>query len=201
MTPQGVATTSPSWTRLTFPPWYRRPKRLATVIGLVAVALGVGVWWLLAHGWPEHQIRQESATLRSIELPEGYDEAPWACTAATSLCAWSDLPPEQAAAEVSALLAEAGVELPEISCGVGTEIPMIGSSSLSSATAEGVCASVSAQYGLVLGLVARNQVPFGDLNGAPVDYPRTLVTVAWYATELGRTIPGTGYQESLHWLS
>ncbi len=188
---------SREWPRLEFLPWYRRPKRVAVVVGLCIVALGVGVWWMITHGWPEHQIRQDSATLRSVELPQGFDEAPWACASGTLLCAWTDLEPEAAAQQISAELADAGISLPDASCGVGTRAPLRGLSDDQHATAPGVCAASIPRHGVDLGLVAFNQVPIGEIGAAPVDYPRTLVTVGWIFDTFGRTVPGTTWIEHL----
>lgn len=179
----GDVVTSQQWTGIARRPWYRRPERLAAVVLLAALALGTVTWWLVVHGVPELQVRVDSAKLRSVELPPGFEQAPWACAGATSLCAWTELPPEEAARELSAALADAGVTLPEASCGSGIKIPMLDAEDPQYSRAPGVCSASSPRHGLTLGLVARNQVPVGELDGAPVDYPRTLVTVAWYGLE------------------
>ncbi len=156
-----------------------------------AVGLGALTWWCVTYGWPNHQIRQDSATVRAVELPDVFEPAPLACAGPGLLCAWTDLDPGQAAPAVHAALAEAGVELPDARCGVGTSVPFHGYDFTVPATAQGVCYTQAGRHGVVLGLLARDEVPIGDRDGEPVPLPRTLVTVGWHYDTLSRTVPGS----------
>jgi|GEM_PF-6915842 len=167
-----------------------------TLAALAAVGIAALTWWFVTDAWPNHQLRQDSAAVRAIELPSGFEPAPLACAGSMLWCAWTDLDPSQATEVVQAAMADQGVRLPEPRCGEGTPVPWYGYDFTTPTSNQGVCSALTPRHGVMLGLLARNQVPYGDRDGQPVALPRTLVTVAWHYESNSRTVPGSPVWEA-----
>lgn len=188
---QGVdEVSSREWTGLVRRPKDRRPWWIALAV-LVVGGLATATWWIIEHGWPEHQIREDSRAVRTVELPDGFDPAPLACPGATLVCAWTELRPEEASSVVREALAESGIDLPAAHCGVGTPVFQYGLATTQPATASGVCSTSAPRHGVTLGILARDEVPMGERDGAPIRLQGTLVTVGWHYESSERSVPGS----------
>lgn len=163
------------------PPWWRRPAVLV-VVGLLVVGGGLaaseGVNVLLA----SQQVRETSAAVERIELPDGFEEWPAACGDFGLRCAATDQPPQVAVDAMATRLAELGHDVEAARCGEQAQIEQ-GTRLATLPRHDTQCATTTQVRGGVLTVAAWDYLPpFGSGAGDGLELGRTAVVVEWDAT-------------------
>lgn len=155
----------------------RTGRWIAVVVVMLAVlvlagAVAVVVRWEDVKAWLDApDVLAAEDAVRDVALPAGFEEdptrsgcAPWG----SSRCAWTDLPPQEAAESLAERLRAAGVELGDVRC----DVPEAGPEGMSVGAPQ--CGATATVQGADLWLQAIDRTPSGD-----VPLGRTAVWAVW----------------------
>lgn len=156
------------------PPWWRRPGVLA-VVGLLvvggALTASAGVVGLVS----SREVRETTAVVRRVPLPDGLTEWAAACGIYGLRCARSAEPPEAAVEAFASLLRESGHDVAPARCGVEADVPL-GTTLAAVPRHESQCTTTTSVRGGRLTLAAWDHLPTDD--GA-LDLGVTAFVVEW----------------------
>ena len=150
-------------------------RGLRVVGGGLAASEGVDV--LLA----SQQVRETSAAVERIDLPDGFEEWPGACGDFGLRCAATHESPEVAVDAMSARLVELGHDVDPARCGTAARIDP-GTTLATFPRHDSQCATTTEVRGGALTVAAWNYVPpFGSGGDDGLELGRTAVVVEWDA--------------------